>query len=296
MFDDATDGHRLAWVILLCYIKSTGRAGKAKVRPKRFAMDHNLSLRSVEEMLKSALESGAIIMDGDAITLCNWRVYNDRKRFGKRGNCAESYETSETPLPSPSPSPSKEEKNKSARITISQVEEIYQAYPIKAGKRQALPAVKSAIKEIRDRGESDPVGWLLQRVEAYAKSPKGRSKQFCGYPQGWFNQGHYDDDAAAWENGDGSTNSSSDTPLWKPVQAADLDPVREELAREEAADIELMAGVSDDEFAGCLSEAIGDDGDLEHLRDAKRTNRMARALVCSHLQTKRTRTTTKRDE
>lgn len=80
MFDEATPDTRLAWVMLLCYIKQTGRAGKAKVRAERFAEECRLSVREVLAMLKTAREDGAIEIDGDVVTLCNWKIYNDKTR------------------------------------------------------------------------------------------------------------------------------------------------------------------------------------------------------------------------
>lgn len=88
MFDDPehTDGSRLAWVCLLCHVKLVGRAGRAKVRQSALQAKYKLSARSIELMLKNALADGAITMDGDVVTICNWRAYQLDRIKGKRDN------------------------------------------------------------------------------------------------------------------------------------------------------------------------------------------------------------------
>ncbi len=112
MFDDATAGHRLAWVYLVGYIKANGRAGRAKVREKWFLKAHELSERNFREMCKSAREAGAIEIDGDDITLCNWRTYNSKTRQKdmpgnvQKGEMSESAPQNRTEQNSTTPNPS----------------------------------------------------------------------------------------------------------------------------------------------------------------------------------------------
>lgn len=84
-------------------------------------------------------------------------------------------------------------------IAAADVEAIYNAYPRKRGKRDALKAIRKAIAEIRKaRPEFDAVEWLLARVSEFAASPAGKRGEYTPYPQKWFNRGDYDDDPAEW--------------------------------------------------------------------------------------------------
>jgi hypothetical protein len=83
--EESTMGERLAWVCLLCEAKKKGRGGKVSVRKTRFISDHRLSGRSVDGMLTRAQKCGAIVVNGDHITLCNWPVYQE-KRGGRKAS------------------------------------------------------------------------------------------------------------------------------------------------------------------------------------------------------------------
>ena len=49
------------------------------------------------------------------------------------------------------------------------------------------------------RNESDPHGYLLGKMQAFAASPIGRGdKQYIPHPATWLNNGRYDDDPATW--------------------------------------------------------------------------------------------------
>jgi hypothetical protein len=118
MFDDSTFGVRLAWVELLAHVKAQGRAGKARLRVKSFAMQRRLTEAVVEDMLARAVSAGAVIRHGDEVTVCNWRVYQDPSQRSYKSkepnelteNDRHFTKTSESALPAtchlpPSPSP-----------------------------------------------------------------------------------------------------------------------------------------------------------------------------------------------
>lgn len=79
MFDDASQSERLAWVCLLCHVKTMGRAGRAKTRADTFKRTYRLSARAVNGMMARAQKCGSITIDGDVVTVCNWRAYQDPK-------------------------------------------------------------------------------------------------------------------------------------------------------------------------------------------------------------------------
>ena len=100
-------------------------------------------------------------------------------------------------------------QKRSRGYSAARIEEIYQAYPRKDGKRAALKAIRSALKRLdtselpqdaRDAGIA-PDDWLLGRVEEYAAivtAAPAERQVFAPYPQKWFNQGYYFTDASEW--------------------------------------------------------------------------------------------------
>ncbi len=80
MFDNATDGERLAWVCLLFFAKAQGRAGRVQFRVKVFASKYRLKISAVTSMLDKAKSAGAITLDADgAASVINWKKYQDPK-------------------------------------------------------------------------------------------------------------------------------------------------------------------------------------------------------------------------
>jgi hypothetical protein len=78
------------------------------------------------------------------------------------------------------------------RVLSADVEKIYQAYPRKEKPVLAKKAIGKALKVIADRGTPDPVGWVLERVQAYASRRRHEDAKFTPYPASWFNAGSYD--------------------------------------------------------------------------------------------------------
>lgn len=74
-------------------------------------------------------------------------------------------------------------------------EEVYAAYPKKAGKQEALRQIRVALKSI-------PGERLLDRTRAYAVAV-GRwpdsERRFIPHPERWFKKGCWDDDPQTWE-------------------------------------------------------------------------------------------------
>jgi hypothetical protein len=105
-----------------------------------------------------------------------------------------------------SPQEQEQEQNKEEYPPTPQggmIERIYESYPRKVGKGQALKAIAKAIKAIAGRADvSDPAAWLLERVQAFAASPAGQAGKFTPYPGAWFNAARYDDDPAEWNRED----------------------------------------------------------------------------------------------
>ena len=78
------------------------------------------------------------------------------------------------------------------RVSNSIAETIYQAYPRKVAKPDALKAIRRAMKE------HDP-DFLIERTKAYASAIEWKDKQFIPYPATWFNKGMFNDDSDEWK-------------------------------------------------------------------------------------------------
>ena len=96
----------------------------------------------------------------------------------------------------PSSSPSHINKKTIARFASSDIESIYQEYPRKVGKGEALKAIQKALETI---DADDPVTSLRARVIEFAESPAGHKGEFVPYPAKWFSKKRYLDDAKEWE-------------------------------------------------------------------------------------------------
>ena len=79
--------------------------------------------------------------------------------------------------------------------------EIYDAYPKKLGRKDALIAISKALKKIDGKK-------LLEITKKYAEARLNQDSQFTPYPATWFNAEHFFDDPAMWI----PTNNGSITP------------------------------------------------------------------------------------
>ena len=70
----------------------------------------------------------------------------------------------------------------------------------KIGKQKAFKAYQLAESRLRKRGEGEPHVFLLNRVKAFATSPRA-SGDITGklHPATWLNEGRYDDDESTWQ-------------------------------------------------------------------------------------------------
>jgi hypothetical protein len=93
---------------------------------------------------------------------------------------------------------------------------IYEAYPRKVSRPDAIRAITKALERIAARpGQTDAVGWLLGRVHAYAAAVADwatSERKFVPYPASWFNGERYDDDQAEWKRGGDSTSRATQAP------------------------------------------------------------------------------------
>src|SRR6185369_880652 len=80
-------------------------------------------------------------------------------------------------------------------------EEIYQLYPLKVAKPEALKAILRAMKLSTST-------FLRERTEAYAKAVKG-TDTLIPHPATWFNGARYNDEPGTWVRQRSETNNGN---------------------------------------------------------------------------------------
>lgn len=75
--------------------------------------------------------------------------------------------------------------------TLSDAEEIYAIYPLKAGRKKAIEAIRKALKKASKET-------LLESVTAFAAARNG-VKEFTPHPSTWFNEERWLDDRETWK-------------------------------------------------------------------------------------------------
>lgn len=96
-------------------------------------------------------------------------------------------------------------KEKTQNETLA--EEIYQSYPRKVAKANAIKAILTAITK-----KKVDASWLKQRVQAYANAVErwsDRDKAFIPHPATWINGERYNDNDAEWDKSNSYQYSSS---------------------------------------------------------------------------------------
>ena len=83
--------------------------------------------------------------------------------------------------------------NKKRWTNMEECEAIYRLYPRRVGHLRAVDCIAKALYLISQRDGGDPVRWLTQRVEWYAKSVAGKERKYIPHPSTWFNEGRFDD-------------------------------------------------------------------------------------------------------
>lgn len=239
MFDDSNHGVRLAWIELLAYVKAYGRAGRVRLRVKKFAEQKRLGAECVEDMLTRAVGAGAVIRHGDEVTINNWKRYQDPKvrhgaeepskpdkdlgsidhHFTKTAVIAENDATNhQSPITTNqahSPSPNKNTRSRTLPSAPDDLfERFWESFPSGRKTRKAAARRKwdVAIRTVA------PETIIAAAVE-YAASPLGQGKYVSG-PEPWLNGARWDDDRASWQRKD-ETNGNNRTHTPGPGQLFD---------------------------------------------------------------------------
>jgi hypothetical protein len=172
------------------------------VRPHKFAQVYNVDDEHVNDMLKRASRAGAISIEGEHLTVVNWKGYQD-----PRARSRSLDETDGTP-------PAVGEVSKSTRndathhqppITnhqpptttkecAAQFDRFWESFP-RGRKKSRAKAFEYWCKAIRS---ADPETIIASAVE-YANSDEGRGA-WVKMPGTWLNQHCWTDDREAWKD------------------------------------------------------------------------------------------------
>ena len=121
----------------------------------------------------------------------NARWQADSKRDGKQiANVCQSEsepEPSDLFLTTDDRLRAKQEREQREQQAIT----IYEAYPRKAARQEALKAIE---KQLGKKG----FDYLLDRTKAYAQAMKGKDQQYIPHPATWFNGARFDEPLEAW--------------------------------------------------------------------------------------------------
>jgi hypothetical protein len=98
----------------------------------------------------------------------------------------------DTPIEPPSPDELKLQIEEPPLKPAVIAEAIYQRYPRKEGKADAIKAILKAMKR-------HDAKFLLERTEAYAEAIAWKERQFIPHPATWFNGERFNDDPEAWK-------------------------------------------------------------------------------------------------
>lgn len=129
---------------------------------------------------------------GTVVTLIDSAVYDIPGARNNQPNASEA--TNEQPANNQRTTTNEEGKKEKGKNHTFVAETIYETYPRKQGKQDALKAIKAALVDCSPER-------LLERTQAYAAATTNWSeadRKFIPHPATWYNRGSYDDDPAEW--------------------------------------------------------------------------------------------------
>jgi hypothetical protein len=175
------------------------------------------------ELLPELEEAGVAKRDDRGIIYSRRMVRDEKTRQGTavRVKRFRNADGNEDVTASVTPLYEEEEEREEEVVVALEVKEpivavcemIYNAYPRKVGRPEALKQIREAIKRrVKSHGvsEEDSAQFIHQAVLEYARSPSARDKQYVPHPERWFKKNRFDDDRADWyRDGNHGTNQSN---------------------------------------------------------------------------------------
>jgi len=149
-----------------------------------------------------------------------------RKKRQRKGGSTTAPTNGQPKGNTPSPSPSPNKTPYSPPGDNGAFDRFWSVVHLKTGKEAARTAFAKAVVRVRKEGKrSDPVAYICDRMEAFAKTPKAHPTEHTPvHPSRWLNEGRYDDGDEAWE--ENHSVERHDRPWTEPKQKVFVCPPR----------------------------------------------------------------------
>ena len=201
------------------YIITKAKHGFIEINPKLLAFTLGGSEEEVQKALnflqepdlnsRSKSEGGRrLVKEGQfQYRIVNWQIYDEIKNEIERRDYnrvrQQQFRDRKQAAPKPPNNPEEEVKPPPDKPpTISPAMQVYDAYPRKLARGDALKAIEKALKKMEFEK-------LLAVTQAYAAAMQGEDFKFVSYPASWFNAEHYFDDPAMWKCKPGENNGTA---------------------------------------------------------------------------------------
>jgi len=208
------EGLLKVWIYCLCRANigqavvemKTGRSiTEVELAPGQFVFGRNqaakklgMSPSTVWKRINKLKMMGNVDIKSDShysiVSICNWSTYQSTPN-GKEHQKEQASDNQVTTKEQPSDTGKIYKKDKSNIeeyiLSDSEIEEIYNAYPRKVGRAEALRKIKKA-------GKTHSFEFLIGKVREYAKATSGKDKQYIPHPKTWFHQERFNDDPSEW--------------------------------------------------------------------------------------------------
>ncbi len=150
---------------------------------------------NAQALLQALKDSGFIDTSGK---VHDWDHYNGyHQAFAIRARAAAVARWSKKKVTKKKEERTKDKGDKHCSSNAQACLDIYNAYPKRVDRPEALRAIDKSLKSI---SYDD----LLAKTKAYAEARKGEDPQWTPYPATWFNGQRFNDDPSTWKNGQGS--------------------------------------------------------------------------------------------
>lgn len=200
------------YVRLITLVDDYGRydARPAILRAHAFPLRLDVTDKAVTDMCEELAKNDLAIFykSGDKMVLQLTRWVEEPRSKPKYppldSNCEQLFAIARNcASPSSSSSSSNTPSTSPPTFGESDLEAIYLAYPKRAGRPDAIKAIRKALSKGISAQD------LLARTQAYAEARIGEDHQFTPYPATWFNQERYNDPPETWRKNGNSNNQSS---------------------------------------------------------------------------------------
>jgi len=174
------------YIYLYLRTRADSVTGKTFPSLQTLVNDLKMSKNTIIEYMPEIEKSGLMVKEKIPGRWCVYTILPVPKEVVPK-------ETGTTPYIGTTPVPNQghiQIKNISITDNMVIVEKIYQEYPKKVARGQAIKAIKTALKKVGSET-------LLEAVKKYAVSVRGKDQKFIPHPATWFNGERWLDETPA---------------------------------------------------------------------------------------------------